>query len=481
MHSDSPRGPGSADDLVTLVSGVGHVERSQGLDSGQMTRFRAVLDLVDLSDVKRQEKDLYEKLASDEFPEVGLRSLERSAYVFNKEVERRGGKKKVTKDEKKVIWRICLAAFHVQGDLSQPALTAILETLDTKGLSEPEQVADGFRLYGPHCMYRSPAALAKATCAAVHCWSWRTIPEHEDMSAMWGRLDNEARTHILRRGLSRLVDIYAEVPCCIATEDLRRTMATKFVSDLMPTDTIMSTSVIGRLMRTFSVRVLDNVTLIDRISLYEKEKAAPAACVITDFNHETWGGARTFAEYAVNHCQDVLRLCSFVAFEEALFNSWKSASSVRDDIQAVMDPSPSSSSTRAPSKSRPSSSLKEKEKQRDKEKRGEGDKDKSKKRGDKGGSGGKGGASTLPGQAARRGSSSSASASASKVSPRGRGRDRSGSTGSVNESAERATRSASASASGSASGSGNGSDNGSGASSGGKRSESGSRQSASQS
>lgn len=324
----------TADKFVSMVTALGAVERSRDLSAGQKQRFEGVFKLVDVSSLSAERKQLKAAIVGDEFPEVALRALELSAYGYARNLDQRGGRKGTSSKEREGLWQLCRACgfgAKVEGHGREVDPAAF------PGVPEAAAVVASFKTYGPHCMYRDPVALSLATCAACHQWSWRSRPEHEDMSFMWARLDNMARTAILRKGLGLLVDAYAASPCCIAAEEIRRAMATKFMAETSQDDTILSTSIVGRLMRSFSVRVLDNEAIVDRLSLYRTETSAAQPCVIGAFRHETWGGARTFAQYAVEHCQNALRLIIFQVFEDALTQAWTSACSIREDVCAVRD------------------------------------------------------------------------------------------------------------------------------------------------
>lgn len=287
---------------------------------------------VELSEVKKKEKEIVELLSRDEVPEVALRALERSVYVFLREKANRGGSK-MPKDAARELWRLLERLFR--GEVT----TATVDQGADEGLlPNASTLVASLRAYGPHCMFRDPAALVKVTCAPVHFWSWRTIPEHDEMSYFWARLDNMGRTAILRKGFARFEADYVATSCSIASEEIREQMVGRFLRDQnWQEDTIESESAVGRLMRTFSVRVLDNAAIVDRISLYETEKNCKDPCGICEFNHATWGGAEAFSAYAVDHCQSALRLASFVSFEAALSAAWRSAVSIRDDVATVIE------------------------------------------------------------------------------------------------------------------------------------------------
>lgn len=320
---------------------VGSADRPMvGLNKNQIARISNALAGVELSEVKKREKEIVDLLSRDEVPEVALRALERSVYVFRREKANRGGSK-MPKDAARELWRLLERVFTGEATTSE-ADAGANESL----LPNASSIVVSLRAYGPHCMFRDPAALVKVTCAPVHYWSWRTIPEHDEMSYFWTRLDNKGRTAILRKGLERFEEDYVSTSCSIASEDIRRQMVGRFMRDQnWEEDTIESESAVGRLMRTFSVRVLDNVSIVDRISLYETEKNSKDPCGICEFNHATWGGAEAFSAYAVDHCQSALRLASFVSFEAALSSAWRSAVSIRDDVAVVIEFNQAVSST----------------------------------------------------------------------------------------------------------------------------------------
>jgi hypothetical protein len=106
---------------------------------------------------------------------------------------------------------------------------------------------------------------------------------------------------------------------------------------VQPDETITSNTVLGRLMRAFSVRVVENRAVVDKISLYAGERSAEPPGPIAQFDHTQGGGARAFARYAVDHCQSVLRLSAYCCFESEARIALESAVSIRNDVEQVRD------------------------------------------------------------------------------------------------------------------------------------------------